>query len=86
MSSFALGKPTPFMPPLVLSTFPCRIPLQPASGVYFSSVNNVSIFSSVDLSVNRTASAGGGSDKKSGSMHVTQMLLQSKCGCGVWEV
>ena len=32
--------------------------------VYFSSVNNFSIFSSVDLSVNRTASAGGGSDKK----------------------
>ena len=35
MSSFALGKPAPFVPPLVLSTFPCRIPLQPASGVLY---------------------------------------------------
>ena len=66
MSSFALGKPAPFVPPLVLSTFPCRIPLQPASGVLyiFRLSINFSIFSSVDLSVNRTASAGGGSDKK----------------------
>ena len=35
MSSFALGKPVSFVPPLVLSTFPCRIPLQPASGVLY---------------------------------------------------
>ena len=35
MSSFALGKPAPFAPPLVFSTFPCRIPLQPASGVLY---------------------------------------------------
>ena len=38
------------------------------------------------MGVSGFISAGGGSDKKSGSMHVTQMLLQSKCGCGVWEV
>ena len=30
--------------------------------------------------MNRTASAGGGSDKKSGSMHVTQMLLHPSVG------
>ena len=35
MSSFAPGKPTPFMPPLVLSTSPYHIPLQPASGVLY---------------------------------------------------
>ena len=66
MSSFALGKPAPFAPPLVLSTFPCHIPLQPASGVLYISlsVNNFLIFSIVDLSVNRTASADCGSDKK----------------------
>ena len=55
--------------------------------VYFSYVNNCSILVCVDLSVYRTASAGGGSDKKRCSMHVTQMLLQSKgCGCEVWGV
>ena len=66
MSSFALGNPAPLAPPLVLSFFSCRIALQPASGVLyiFLCVNNFSIFSSVDLSVNRTASASGGSDKK----------------------
>ena len=32
---FCSGKARSFRAPLVLSTFPCRIPLQPASGVLY---------------------------------------------------
>ena len=32
---FCSGKAAPFAPPLVFSTFPCRIPQQPASGVLY---------------------------------------------------
>ena len=66
MSSFDLGKPDPFVPLLVLSNFSLShsSTISFSGVVYFSSVNNCSILVCVNLSVYRTASAGGGSDKK----------------------